>query len=1422
MNRYWFKSFIASILSLAMVFTGTGVTAMADEPAVQQEEAVTDVSQEAVTDTSKETAEETHKIVPGYIRVPDSFPEVDDSFSYAEIRNDLVSEGEEEDGVSSKALMAEPLPSAYPVSYTEDWLSYMKNNYPATRNQGNYGTCWAHSAMTLAEFDMVKQGKPIPDYSELHLAYWGYTNGSPSIAGDTGDRVRFVPSDGSNILDLGGNEGIAAQTLMRRRGVAAESTAPYSSADRIANGGSLSSSTEHDDVAYLKNAYEINIDKNPDQVKEAIREHGAVGVCFYAASPEASDMQWIYNKDTNSFYDYFGSIPNHAMTVVGWDDNYPAVNFGRPNVKPDCDGAWLVRNSWSSTSKADLSSYFWLSYASKNVEGAYVFEFTDSDPYDNNYYYDSQTRDSLFTSNNSCWANVFHVPEGSKKQRLTAVSFEGLTTIKQGSNYVIEIYKNPEEGDPTSSGLVSEATTTGKIFYRGYYTIDLASPVTLNPGDSFAVVIRDNGTDDSNNTHGMKIAMEKECSNNVESVVSSQRGQSFAGDYAHDNLFNDPYRWWDTYNLDKHNIIISALTVNAEDYTDRSSLTLDKDSLTFSEKRKDATVTATVLDENGNEDKTTPVAFTIGDPSLAYVDVNGQQAIVSPKLDADGTTTLTANCKGLRKTINVTVHYVAKTPEIYDAPERLKVGDAIYFNPGMANAYVWFKERLDDTTKITDYNEPGWINGMDGVYVPEEAAGHTLVIDYYSSCEGYANSPIMQWTCPVDAAEEPKPEKEEALPILAEPENGNTVKAGDKIVLRSLDPTANLYYTINGTKPSATSSCLYTAPIVVSEALAGKTLTIKVFSTSDTRLDSEIQQFTYTIEELKEEGAVRLSLSDIELSLAKSGLSKKITATAIDAENNPVVDAEISFTSNAPSVATVAADGTVKAVAPGTAIITASCGDIKADCRVSVGCVVRFYVKNELYKEYAGVGYGATMEELPKDPSRRFKFWADSEGKYWNPKSEIMGDTDLFAVFDESSVSSDSAMKPYPDAESDTMYLVKGQTFTLDDKTLASSNKTVVAIAKNGKATAKNTGTAEIRTQTGEVLYTVTVIDPVLSSKSISLLPGETENIKVSLSLGREDLADKYPVAWDSSNPSIAQVNGTDDEAAVSGIAKGSATITAYVNGKAYKAKVKVVDTRAASIASRDSEITLSPLQSITLKLKGVSFKNAEWTSDHDMQSEGSSSKKVYYDGIAVITAAGKLTAAGSGTTTLKCSNGVTIKVTVTEPAERKVYIGTGKKQQLTIYGVKKANATWSCGEDSSAIDKAAFTKNGTIKGMNAGTADVYCTYNPYGQKAAGFTWKTVVYVENPALKTGDGLTQKNAENYELKLNGGADFRLEYRNDGAYHAYAPSMFTSSNPQVAYVDENGVIHTAKVAKKSTVNISSSAGGKKVKVKVTVMP
>ena len=48
---------------------------------------------------------------------------------------------------------------------------------------------------------------------------------------------------------------------------------------------------------------------------------------------------------------------NHAVTIVGWDDNYSKDNF---LITPPGDGAWIVKNSW--VSEWGDNGYMYVSY----------------------------------------------------------------------------------------------------------------------------------------------------------------------------------------------------------------------------------------------------------------------------------------------------------------------------------------------------------------------------------------------------------------------------------------------------------------------------------------------------------------------------------------------------------------------------------------------------------------------------------------------------------------------------------------------------------------------------------------------------------------------------------------------------------------------------------------------------------------------------------------------------------------------------------------------------------------------------------------------------------------------------------------------------------------------------------------------------
>ena len=71
-------------------------------------------------------------------------------------------------------------------------------------------------------------------------------------------------------------------------------------------------------------------------------------------------------------------------------------------------------------------------------------------------------------------------------QSLKAVSFY---TITDDQSYTIKVYKNVNGSSPTSGTTANECTTSGTAKYNGYHTIKLNNSCTLNPGESFSVVI---------------------------------------------------------------------------------------------------------------------------------------------------------------------------------------------------------------------------------------------------------------------------------------------------------------------------------------------------------------------------------------------------------------------------------------------------------------------------------------------------------------------------------------------------------------------------------------------------------------------------------------------------------------------------------------------------------------------------------------------------------------------------------------------------------------------------------------------------------------------------------------------------------------------------------------------------------------------
>ena len=408
----------------------------------------------------------------------------------------------EESGVKQPAARA-----TVPASYNANALSRIT----PVKNQGSYGTCWAFAAINASEASMVKKGysNTSLDLSELHLAYFFYNRKVDPLGGTTGDNTKLLGN--TTFLDRGGNSYFTTAAFANWQGAAKEEKAVYSTAAQVLTNG-LSAGLAYDDYAHLQNAQWVSMqDKNI--IKALVMEYGTAAVSYYDSSAYRS-------SDQKSYYNYVNTGTNHAVSLVGWDDNYSKTKF---RTQPANNGAWLIKNSWG-TGHGD-GGYFWISYEDTSIKDgtAFFFDFEPSSNYANNYQYDGSygTSSRYYSSSNVAYmANIF---KADSNETLKAVSFY---TKNLNVNYEVQIYKNlPNTSSPSNGTKVYSTPVSGNFPYIGYHTVKLPAGISLSANETYSVVIKLSGStppyiaNDSSYVNGSWI----------EFVSSATAGQSFMG-----------------------------------------------------------------------------------------------------------------------------------------------------------------------------------------------------------------------------------------------------------------------------------------------------------------------------------------------------------------------------------------------------------------------------------------------------------------------------------------------------------------------------------------------------------------------------------------------------------------------------------------------------------------------------------------------------------------------------------------------------------------------------------------------------------------------------------------------------------------------------------------------------------------------------
>lgn len=413
------------------------------------------------------------------------------------------------------------------------------------RNQKDTQSCWAFAALSSLETNIALDNKTkntntskVYDYSERHMEYAtskNFANGVQNKAGYNRE------------VDSGGQWYIAESYLTNGQGAIDESQMPFENNHNLINISEIQNKTVtsqvYDTVDFANYANETGAKKTEimNQIKQHIKNHGSVYACIHGNSSSVTAFN-CYNNETGAkcCKNALLHAPDHAISIIGWDDNYSVDNFAE-EAKPTSNGAWIVRNSWGERAEEDLAQLkdeifttyrqqciargwnsgaeipnefleqagytiengkayvkigdngiIYVSYEDCNIAKTMfgIEKAADTVDYDKIYQYDEYypSYDITFNGSKIMLCNVFD-RESTDKEYLTQVALYAPET------YTCKVYVNPN-GDSKSKDnmqLVQLKAGESETINAGYHTLEFDKPIEIK-GNKFAVAISIEGS----------------------------------------------------------------------------------------------------------------------------------------------------------------------------------------------------------------------------------------------------------------------------------------------------------------------------------------------------------------------------------------------------------------------------------------------------------------------------------------------------------------------------------------------------------------------------------------------------------------------------------------------------------------------------------------------------------------------------------------------------------------------------------------------------------------------------------------------------------------------------------------------------------------------------------------------------------------
>ncbi len=282
-----------------------------------------------------------------------------------------------------------------------------------------------------------------------------------------------------------------------------------SSVIELEHGYILPNTNKYDEQGYYQ-----GVDWNAvEAIKRQMNDYGRGVIVSYNSNNMYTSSG--YDPDTPcAHYTWDQTGTSHVVTIVGWDDNFSAKNFGDTTEHmPSGDGAWLAKNSWGSDteefpnknswgsvdSDGNMTGYFWISYYDMSIAGFESFDYdlnsySDQDEYIIDQYDYLAVRDVLEWGYDQKVgsANIFVADEDRAVRTLSCQTYKPNTTV----TYEVYLLDNDASG-PTDAD-VPVITAQDTYEYGGYHrtTLDENDWVLMREGQRYSVVVTQKCNDD--------------------------------------------------------------------------------------------------------------------------------------------------------------------------------------------------------------------------------------------------------------------------------------------------------------------------------------------------------------------------------------------------------------------------------------------------------------------------------------------------------------------------------------------------------------------------------------------------------------------------------------------------------------------------------------------------------------------------------------------------------------------------------------------------------------------------------------------------------------------------------------------------------------------------------------------------------------